>query len=87
MIYHPNAVKSERNERATLKGPGLEPERAAGRLKGRIVDLAAKHRLLKGAKPADLPVEQPNKFESQTAKALGFTIPPSLLQRADEVIE
>jgi putative tryptophan/tyrosine transport system substrate-binding protein len=107
LVTQPSAVFWDRRTQivdlsARMQLPGSFPEREfaeAGGLMAYGASVTANFRraatyvdkILKGAKPADLPVEQPMKFELvinlKTAKALGLTIPPTLLFQADEVIQ
>jgi putative tryptophan/tyrosine transport system substrate-binding protein len=97
-VHRARVVNFATNHRLpVLSGYGLWAESGAFMTYGPdLFDVARRtagyvDKILKGAKPGDLPIEQPTKFELvinlKTAKALGLTIPPSLLQRADQVIE
>jgi len=86
-----------KNRLPSINGPRTFPEAGGLMAYGSSLDDRWRRsatfvdKILKGAKPGDLPVEQPTKFELiinlKTAKALGLTLPPSLLRRADEVIQ
>jgi len=99
LAFHERRIVDLANERRLPSMYGLRDHAAAGGLMAYGPDYAQIYRraaayvdkILKGAKPADLPIEQPTKFvlviNLKTAKTLGVEIPPQLLARADEVIE
>ncbi len=98
MLHHQRIVEFAAKHHLPLAGGWGAWAQAGGLLSyGPNIDAMTRRaaayvdKILKGAKPADLPVEQPTRFElvvnMKTAKALGLTIPPSVLVRADQVIQ